>query len=254
MYRFPTGWLDRVTADYRYTKDIADLELLAGHYLFVYDNMKTGHRQASVLAGAELKGEVLSRDPYSVFVRNLGANSYPLPLARKYPGLPHSRILGELYFVDTKTLVEIDNLRRNGVEFTRQRVISLFPFKERWLDNETMELRETRIRYFKVEAWMYIGNKIFWHNLLDNGLLFGVCSHSEFENGPPTDEGRVYSFEHKDYFNGDSRKAEEAFREDQAKVSLYLNKKRQVIEDLKQASKPGSLSALRSGWKRLWRG
>lgn len=66
-----------------------------------------------------------------------------------------AKVCGQLYLVDTDRLVELDNERRNGVNFTRKRTKLLIPYQDKYYNQ------------CEIRAWMYIGNEGFWNEQTD---------------------------------------------------------------------------------------
>jgi hypothetical protein len=251
--RIPSkGWLERMTSKYRYTPDIARLENIVGHYLFICDDLKELHRRHNLISPYPVQAEAVTKDSFAVWVRHLGKESYPIPLPDRCARMPYSRIQGELYFVPTSVIVSIDNYRRNGVEFHRKRIDVRIPHKQLWLDLQ-LQPKETNWMYHTVEAWMYIGNKIYWENLLDGGLLYGICTYKYFDNGPPNDVGKYYEFTAKDYFNYDGNLWLSEQQAIDKKLIENKEKREREFREIFEGAPEGTLSAMRRRWRGLFR-
>ena len=177
------GWLGEFKEDFKYTPDILKLEATKQDFVFEYGEcmegrfdhetfIDTGQVQKVGCAFTQFSNLVM-------YKKNLGSFSYPVILAHmpKHPpkqyrirqeGLP-GRIKGDLFLVQgAQSIVELDRARENGVAFKRVRMNVLFPYtKTVWNEKTGSFASEEHLE--ETPAWVYIGMKLYWDNLIDGG-------------------------------------------------------------------------------------
>lgn len=171
-----------------YTPDKLWLEKHEWCLVFFYDD---GSRKSLLGEDAMFKGGAFTKDHnFVMWKKRLGTESFPIPLDgadRVYdgPGITsrpmwkmggnevrpgiRGRIKGSLYAVRPKQFWNgLDKHYFNGLEFTRQRVRVLIPYR---VQQGHMGVDHNEFVQ-EVRAWMYVGVKDYWHKQLDGGLMF----------------------------------------------------------------------------------
>jgi AIG2-like family. len=231
-------WFERLVAGVKWTPDIALLEEKAAHLLFICDDLKQQHRRHGLLRDQRFLAEAFTRKPMSMWTRNLGKLSHPVPFDDKSLIAPYSVVQGELHLVNTEQLCSLDRYRMNGVEFDRVRLHVKVPYMKAWLDKE-LKPKFSGIIHETVECWMYIGVKEYWYPLLDakgGGILFSPTTTHFFDKGIG-DEGKFYQFSSRDYFGGNGAEWLKENRKDNFAVATYLVEKEKTIANLREYGK-----------------
>jgi Gamma-glutamyl cyclotransferase, AIG2-like len=179
----PQGWLEEFKQDYKYTPDIRTLEMGRTWFVFEYGECMEGrfeHETFMETGKVQKVGCAFTRFSNLVmYKKNLGSFSYPVILSYmpnhpkkqyriKQEGEP-GRIKGDLFLVQgAQSIVELDRARENGVAFKRVRMNVLFPYIHTVWDEKTGSFASTEYLE-ETPAWVYIGVKTYWDNLIDGG-------------------------------------------------------------------------------------
>lgn len=164
-------WLEKASQYAPYTYDVPELERKSKVLLFVYDNLKRGHDDHSVIADeAEYRGNCFTRGSYHMFKCKEAQNSLALkeqdrpqfgrlrePLLSSQP----SSIQGELFLAEPGLLYTLDNIRENGYIYRRERVKLILPY-----DIEHGSYRTSERQYEYLWAWWYVGDD-GWYKAID---------------------------------------------------------------------------------------
>ena len=145
-----------------FTRDIAVLNGFEDHYVFVYGTLKRGHKRHSILASSRSNrfcgvGVTLGKT-YDLLI----ANPENIPVLME--NTTKERLLktkGELWLVDTETLIKIDHVESNGYIYERvpRRIV---------------------VGKEYVIAWIYLGMPKFWRDKdLKDSPKFSSGSDSE---------------------------------------------------------------------------
>ena len=189
----------------KYTPDLCKLEAFKQLRLFVPDNLQRRFDKHSLLGESKFEAMAFTSDHFHFWKRNLLVDSFPIPLEapkdeRVIPSnhlFPNSaKILGELHLITPDVMVELDNLRQNGVQFVRRRVHVLVPNrlvratgyhkyeKPHWDDRLNGPVVTDPERVDIQKAWMYIGVKEYWDPLIDAGYSFSAVNQFSAKNRP----------------------------------------------------------------------
>lgn len=116
-------------------------------------------------------GTAFTRDPFFLFKRKLGAESWAVPLLDSEIKAPQTPIRGELHAITPSLrFCELDTARENGVIFYRERVHLVMPYQvEAWYKEGGMQRSE--VRYQNIRAWMYIGMPDYWLPKIDEDFF-----------------------------------------------------------------------------------
>lgn len=184
-----------------FTPDIAALELSQFQLLFVCDDMKHDWDGYSFIkeVSAKAANRAFTQMNYKFYQRRvelpggkvettyipLRSDRTEFELTPVIPYVASCKISGELHVVESSHFMKLDRLRQNGVQFRRERVKLLVPYREmpredyRDVRGKTLPpalqgkkgaLSPERIHI--VEAWMYVGIPEYWNDLLDGGFMF----------------------------------------------------------------------------------
>jgi hypothetical protein len=176
----------------KHTPDILQLQQFKRHLVLLPCDIQKGQRNHHFIKDAEPYGLGYTRRKFVMYTKNLGNESFPIPLPgagerTMYPKrlqetvhtyTPDSAcIRGQLWFVDTETLSEkLDNYRLNGVEFQRELVdVRLTYHEPYWTTDRDTGLKLVMFSNEKVhilKAWLYIGIEKYWYEHLDAGFVF----------------------------------------------------------------------------------
>lgn len=173
----------------KYTKDMMVLQQYKDHLIFIPCDMKRGKGNHHFLEDAKAYGLGYTRSKYTMYKKNLGDLSFPIPLpethstpriyGKHFTGVS-ARIRGEMYFVTAETIKELDTYKRNGVEFERILTQIVYPYREVYdqtnRDSGEFELHLTPELTYLMSAWMYVGLPEYWNEYLDAGALFSPCN------------------------------------------------------------------------------
>lgn len=171
------GWLDEYKDEYRHTPDIRTLQMGKRWFVFEYGECMEGRREHTDLmsmGGITRVGNAFTKFSNLVmYKKTLGEFSYPVVLGHmpRHPKMQYrihqnklpGRVKGDLLLVEgAEHVVTLDKARENGVAFKRVVMEVLFPYTQT-IQGETTEYLES------VTAWVYIGAKDYWDQLIDDG-------------------------------------------------------------------------------------
>lgn len=183
-----------------YTPDSGTLTQNYCQFLFVYDRLMRQFDEHQVIEqdaiplGLERAGiTAYTQGSYGLWQQNLGKASFPLALTSQSKDImaPPSRIRGELYAIRPYRFLTLDKAYQNGVQFKRERVKLVLPYRDvRWFkEGDEMAGRSgmdsgcTRVSAYNlaksIDAWMYVGVTDHWNDLLDGGYHFSPVKRIE---------------------------------------------------------------------------
>jgi gamma-glutamylcyclotransferase (GGCT)/AIG2-like uncharacterized protein YtfP len=137
------------------TPDLFRLEHSEFHRLFEYGEMKKDMPKHTVLHVDPIC-TAYTVEKLPLWTHNQGEGTIPFAARINLPSLivPRPKVCGELYQITKDKLIELDNLRLNGVSFERKRVKLIVPFLDP--EGDPIECR----------AWMYVGKKKYWEPMI----------------------------------------------------------------------------------------
>lgn len=201
----------------KWTPDCAQLEEHAFQLLFVYDRLQPDFPDYEKVVKEHVihAGVAFTNEKFVMQKFRLGKDSYPI-IQRKenYIITPPRRIKGQLYYIQSEVIKELDSMARNGIEFKRELLEIYMPYtqlkkpapmlygKER---EEAVAKGEpegrTRAEYLAVfgtehpsfhikrdtilKAYAYVGINDYWD---------GLSNPEEFEGISPIGWGNVQAF------------------------------------------------------------
>lgn len=169
-------WFDKYGQAGVYTPDILELERHKRILVFVHDDMMKGGKLHDYLTETNISGrwplyEAFTVDPFYHWKKDLGEESYAVALEDQVSGFQRdpvqlARIKGEVYSVRPQTVVKLDFLRENGLQFFRKRVDIHVPHSK--VIYSTQQPLPALIDPAKqtIECSMYIGNSYYWDQQL----------------------------------------------------------------------------------------
>lgn len=181
-------WLDAASKFNELTPDLAKLEEKSHHLVFLYGTNQQGHRDHDLVAEhGVVEATAFTAKPHTMFKKDLGVESYPIAVRRKYHKIPFTRIKGELVSLNSYRFKELDAFIQGQVQFNpadegrgppkigvlpflRKRAMVVVPYRVPWTQN--LGHMPFLMRVCAVEAWMYVGNPAYWDDVVDNGYLY----------------------------------------------------------------------------------
>lgn len=175
----------------KHTPDLAWLEQHEFQLLFACDDTKQGHSHHCLIEESAFIATAYTTQKYCYWYQQAGDERIPIPMeapdgvqtVRYFP--PPLKVKGELHIVRTPQFKELDNYKRNTVQFRRKRVNVLLPYRKlskiknvdenipiRPLPRALQGNLHTHLSpeaVYVIRAWMYVGKPEFWDNLLDAG-------------------------------------------------------------------------------------
>src|SRR5579872_1423786 len=122
--------------------------------------------------------------PFTLWKKDLGKESYPIPLPETYrptgyvrwPVEP-ARIRGELWKIHPEQFILLDSHKQNGIQFRRQRIKIILPAAEvAWRGkNGYPTLGDFHVRAI-IPAWAYLGIEDYW-----DAQIGGVFAGAQLE-------------------------------------------------------------------------
>ncbi len=216
-YNYVLGEMIKASAERnRFTPDIATLEQAASQRVFVYNEMKHGHRsQAFLPEDLVTRDATCYTDNYFVLhKKQLGQASLAVATDGDMWPMPcgaiadRARIQGELYVVPSPHMTILDTYHQNTLEFERRRIRVVRPYRSIVRAKDGFPLGGEILESFKargivhsmrhcatMDAWMYVGRPDYWEQQLAS--LFTTVSQFTSPN-----EGWLkpyYAFTKKEY-------------------------------------------------------
>ena len=168
----------------RFTPDIATLELQQFHLVFVCDDLMKGGKNYTVIKeDSTFVVRTFTLRPYNFYRKRTDGSPAIVNVGTMETG--SLRVKGEVHSVLTPGVVKLDKHYQNGVQFKRYRTPLLYPSTPTGVlknvcedgkplpytlqGNKRFTLPE---RVDPIEAWMYIGLRSYWDDLLDGGFAF----------------------------------------------------------------------------------
>lgn len=181
-----------VSEQVRYTPDNSKLEQYEFQLLFSPDETQRGYPKYNLIEDSVFMCHAFTQKTYNYWQQRDG-QLIPLeataPAAVKYFP-PSLRIKGELHAIKPYQFRELDRWKQNTVQYTRQRVKLLIPYREviksPYRDETGRELPKclqgkvgvtSPERVHIVRAWMYVGNDNYWDSLLSPYNFHAVQHH-----------------------------------------------------------------------------
>lgn len=186
-------WLQQ----YRRTPDLWFLSQHTRQLVFFPDDFKLGHKRHEKIEGhLPIHPSVYTLGEYTVYKKDLGEHSFPLPFEKGVDFEIHSwykpelaRIQGELYALPVELFWKVlDIEKENGLQFTRKRVMITCPWREVRHGGANAELWDKVPTISKdclrtVPAWMYVARPEYWENYI--GVSLGTRAVPMYEHNTP---------------------------------------------------------------------
>lgn len=190
---------------YRRTPDLWYLNQHGRQLVFIADEFKTGKEKHELISQAPIHPSCYTVEEFTVYNKDLGVRSFPLPFEKGVDFQLHgwykpelARIQGELYALPSPLMWKVlDIHKENGVQFFRKRVSITVPWRdvtfnedpkaEVWV-SKIPNISNDRIR--TVRAWMYIALPDYWDDFL--GVHLGTRPVPIFTHNTPKDWIKEY--------------------------------------------------------------
>jgi len=161
----------------KYSPDIAQLEQFEHQLVFVCDELMPLHRNHGLVEGYTDTWTAFTLNPYTMFKKKLGEQSWPVVLDKKFSQVPFTHVKGELYALRPGRFKELDTYYKNGVDIVRRRVMLLVPYLYRNTQEARLVAGEEILpawtyKMHIVRAWMYLAIPEMWMHIIDSGYLF----------------------------------------------------------------------------------
>lgn len=172
----------------KYTPDWPLLEQYQYVALFVYNSLMQGYRDHKLLGNteSEFRGTAFTSEVYTVYKKLLGKATFPIPLEyQKRKGQrmddfhEYAKLKGQLFLVRPKVIKLLDEAAENGVQFIRKRGTVLVPHS-RYLKLDENIHRVRTCPY--VQAFIYVGSRNYWNDLLDGGYQYRLVDMYNLDN------------------------------------------------------------------------
>lgn len=172
----------------RFTPDIATLELSQFQLVFVCDDlMRAGKNYKIIQDCSAFVSRAFTYRQYNFYRKSTDGSSVIVNPSGKME-TRSLRVKGELYAIQSPEMVKLDKHYQNGVSFKRYRTKLLYPItpvaiaQDVDMDGNPLPMCLQGNGHKKVyhlpeqvrilEAWMYIGLRSYWDDLLDGGFAF----------------------------------------------------------------------------------
>lgn len=191
----PKNWFEQARQSTKYTPDIAKLEEYQFQLIFACDETQIRHVKYPLIEGGNYVCPGFTQSGYNYWLPEtpfspavpMKTHGYRNPL----PGYPPiAKIKGQLHAIRPYQFIAIDNYKENGVQFQRERVKLIVPYRVvKWLrdpsiaplDMEPYAVEQgnpyvangnvpstytTKEFVVIIRAWMYIGIPKYWDQLI----------------------------------------------------------------------------------------
>lgn len=196
-----------ITESVKHSPDLGWLEQHEFQLLFCIDDTKQGHSHHSLISDNKFIATAYSAHKYNYWCMQAGDDRVPVPL--DWNGKPHLvhkfapplKIKGELRLVRSPQFRELDNYKRNTVQFRRKRVTVFVPYKELWYCKNKIDESDqpvlfrprqlpralqgnyhpilTAERLQLVRAYMYVGISKYWEDIISEWRGFKPVNYYE---------------------------------------------------------------------------
>lgn len=159
----------------RHTPDAPILERRYDQFVFVPNEMMSHQHSHHLLGESRFKIAMgFTESKYTFWKQNAGEHTTAIPMQDTYKDCSKARIKGEVYLIRSTHIPELDNYHKNGVEFRRELIKVLIPYRRaknfRPRDRAAYEWLVSRVQFMgELTAWMYTGVPDYWNPLLEKG-------------------------------------------------------------------------------------
>lgn len=201
-----------ITDQTKYSPDYGWLEQFEYQLLFSADDTKKNHTHHCLIEDSEQMAQGFTVDYFNYWLQEAGDERLPIPM--RLPSGKHMRlpmfppplkVKGELHLVRTPQFLGLDTYKRNTVQFRRQRVNIILPYRDMWKIENTIDPMDHPVAFRPrdlpralqgnahiiysspkchiIRCWMYVGHSGFWDNLFDAGFRgFKTVNYYESKN------------------------------------------------------------------------
>ena len=168
----------------KFTPDIAVLEQSQFQLVFVCDDLMRAGKSYPIIGDCSaMVCRAFTQRPYNFYKKRTDGSSVVMNAGKMETGT--LKIKGEVHSVLSSEIPRLDNHYQNGVQFQRYRTKLLMPttptgiIENHTQDGEPLPMVLQGKKRFTlpervdpIEAWMYIGLRSYWDDLLDGGFAF----------------------------------------------------------------------------------
>ena len=171
--------IGELDAERRYTPDMARLEMLEYHFLFVCGEMQKYHHQQEEIALDERTGwEAFTQVNFHLLMSDLGRMSHPLLFhdLNPMPRIEALPVKGEIVRLSPRRFLALDKYYHNTVRFQRLPVMLVVPFSKLLFNDRRQadilfgpHLQSADVKkrgVYRVWAHTYFAPKSYWFDLL----------------------------------------------------------------------------------------
>jgi len=187
----PSSWFQKKMEETLFTPDSLDIGNRKVTRMFIYDEMLPGrHRFDLIDALGTRRATAFTLDKFVLWRTKMGKESYPVPLTGKYTSYPPATpmaVKGEIWDIFSPQVFELDSWKLNGVEFLRQRVYLILPYRDRF--KFPMQVGKDMVKTYLspqkeqiVSAEMYVGIPEHWEDMLTDYHLRPVKHYTPGDN------------------------------------------------------------------------
>lgn len=184
--------VDWLNESVRYSPDLSKLEQYEFQLLFSPDETQRGYPQYPLIEDSAFVCHAFTQKLYNYWQQRDGQL---IPLEANAPAVvkyfpPNLRIKGEVHAIRPYQFRELDTWKQNTVQYRRQRVKLLVPFREvivgDYFDEDGKELPlclqgkkgvTGPEQVHVIRAWMYVGIDSYWDPLLSPFNFHAVQHH-----------------------------------------------------------------------------
>lgn len=203
--KFPSmDWHLEKVAEVARTPDLHEIEQQKQHFLFVCDDLMTGHRRHHLLDGSKRRAWAFTKAPFSVWKRKAAKDTSVIPFEGPSPLVPNCVIKGEVHFVPTSIIKLLDDHKVNGVQFIRKRVRIVIPHREWYYDEDMKLVHSSREIRQHLSPFMYVAAPDFWNDHWNtdtfNKVNLTAWSWAKGDVHLLEDHQKYYYFKYAEYF------------------------------------------------------
>lgn len=179
LVEVPTDeWIASVGSDAWATPDIRELEKRAKHLVFFYDDYtRNGFPQVqSPTYGGKYCCTAFTYDPFVLWKEATASDVRAFILRESFKGDEKCRVKGKIFSITTDSLVELDSYMFNELEYTRERLEFIYPFREQ------KKGKKGPLQYAILPAFIYVGIPGYWLPLIDGGYFYSKVRRFDPQN------------------------------------------------------------------------
>lgn len=170
-------WVQDTLDERIYSLDTPLLQYSKHHLLFVYGTLRKGFYRHSALSDATYVGNAWTCGRDLVMFRRKDSNPHFIyPVVMRGDTLngvlaPTGAVWGEVYLVKPSTIITLDFIESNGIQYRR----TLYPIN--------IHSTDPSVDFHQAHAWTYLGTPAAWENDIKHGRLI-LCDRNSRKKVP----------------------------------------------------------------------